>query len=1091
MNYYNLQVHTCYDLLNSTIKIKNLFEKLQAYQQDSVIISDPNLYAAISAHKVAKQYHINLIHSLSLKLSFKLDFINLNLICKNKKMFQHLLKISSTIQTKKEEIRFEDFLLSLKEIKQDCIILVSSQIKNMQDASYIAAHLQEFTYYFAFNEHCDYHIYSQLKSLVYTKPAYYLEKDEYQSLIVARAIRDNQKLNITDLVSDYGDNFLHSSISIKEMLAKILNPMFREMIIKAIANQEKIIKTCQYDLEFSNYHLPKYQLNEDEKIYSKLSSNDYLKYLVIKGAKEKLIGKDISQYKKRFEYELAIINDMGFADYFLIVYDFVKFAKSNGIVVGPGRGSSAGSLVCYLLDITEADPLEFNLLFERFLNKERISMPDIDIDFQDTRRDEVIKYVENKYGVDKVAQIITFDTLKSKSAAGESARIFQFPSTDLKKISAMINSKKTLTECYEENSKLYEFVNANKQNMRWFKVALGLENLPRNKSVHAAGLIISDDNDINHYTPLETGNTTTYTTQWTGDDIEYVGLLKIDFLGIKYLTMIDDISKEIQKKDKQFDIKTISFSDKNVFNLFASGKTEGIFQFENPGLKQKLTELVPSRFNDIVAMTSLYRPGPMAYIPNYINRKHKREPISYPHPLLEAILKETYGVIVYQEQIILIAVRFAGMSLHQADNMRRAVSKKKKEDLEYYGNIFIAQAIKAGHHKTTAKTIFDMIVAFANYGFNKSHAVVYGMIAYRLAYLKVYYKKYFMNALLNNVISNETKINEYKLELSKNKITLLAPNINISQANFSIYKDNIIFALLSIKNVGTRAAREIVNDRNQFGNYQDMDDFLYRMNKKVDQQAATALAKAGAFDTFGYNRATIINKIKNYYEDNRDSIHKVRFSISSIGNLTLKTEEIEDFSIQEKIQMEKEVTGTYFLKHPAQLIKEKYHYLPLEYISNKSTSTYVEITSIREILTKKSDKMAFITVNDGIDEYSVTIFPNTYKFISSSLKVGNFFVMNLKHEKRNDKDQYILEKITSLENYLEFSLTHFKQIYVLVDKENTNFIKDYIDTNGKIKLVLFFANDKNKKQILNIKNEQNFVRNFIENFPNKSIKLVL
>jgi len=409
---------------------------------------------------------------------------------------------------------------------------------------------------------------------------------------------------------------------------------------RSFANQKLIIDSCKYELNFSGYHLPKYIYGEKEEIFEKLSSKEYLHYLVQKGVKEKLIGKDLYQYQKRYSYELKIIDEMGFNDYFLIVYDFVKYAKDNGILVGAGRGSAAGSLVCYLLDITEADPLEYNLLFERFLNKERISMPDIDIDFQDTRRDEVIKYVEEKYGQDKVAQIITFTTFQSKSAARESARILQFDEQTLKFISSNISSTRTLKECYEISEELRTFINQSNINKRWFSIALSLENLPKNPSVHAAGIVISDDKPLVNYAPLAESNMTKYLTQWTMDDVESVGLLKIDFLGIRYLTMVSSIVEEIKKENPTFDITKINYQDPKVYELFAKGKTEGIFQFESSGMKEKLNLLKPTEFNDIVAMNALYRPGPMAQIEVYVRRKNKEEQVVYPHPHLEKILKK-------------------------------------------------------------------------------------------------------------------------------------------------------------------------------------------------------------------------------------------------------------------------------------------------------------------------------------------------------------------------------------------------------------------------------------------------------------------
>ena len=617
--YYNLQVHSAYDLLNSTIKYESLFLKLARDNQRSVVIVDPNMYGAIKAHKESKRAGINLIQGLEVSLGYGIGFLKFNILCKSEKMFYKLLEISTKFMNG-EEWTIEDFSSEMKEYSDDFVLIVVDELRDSMEFSYLNNLFSNYDFYFGFNESFQVSPYSFYENIVYTKPSYYLNKENYQQVIVSRAIRDNKKLNIQELTIISGDEFVRKQKDFEEILA--LGDEELQMIFKkSFENQQNIVDKCQYELNFSGYHLPKYVYGEKEDIYSKFSSKEYLHFLVQKGVKGKLVGKDLYPYKKRYSYELKIIDEMGFNDYFLIVYDFVKYAKDNGILVGAGRGSAAGSLVCYLLDITEADPLEYNLLFERFLNKERISMPDIDIDFQDTRRDEVIKYVEEKYGQDKVAQIITFTTFQSKSAARESARILQFDEQTLKFISSNISSTRTLKECYEMSEELRAFINQSNINKRWFSIALSLENLPKNPSVHAAGIVISDDKPLVNYAPLAESNMTKYLTQWTMDDVESVGLLKIDFLGIRYLTMVSSIVEEVKKENPTFDITKINYQDPKVYELFAKGKTEGIFQFESSGMKEKLNLLKPTEFNDIVAMNALYRPGPMAQI----------EAVSYTH----------------------------------------------------------------------------------------------------------------------------------------------------------------------------------------------------------------------------------------------------------------------------------------------------------------------------------------------------------------------------------------------------------------------------------------------------------------------------
>lgn len=1085
--YYNIQVHSAYDLLNSTIKLEELFKKIEKTGQDAVVLTDPNMYAAVKAIKLAKKYNIKLIHGLEIKIVYGMTFLTFNIICRTERMFYKLFDVATKIQYN-NEIHLEELAELLDGYKEDFILIVVDELRDSMEFQYLNRLFAEYEFYFGYNEKYDMQLYTYYDNIVYTKPSYYLDFNHYQQVVVSRAIRDNKKLNIEELTTVIGENFVYSEEDFEKIL--ISEDIEKQTLIdKSLKVQKEIVEKSNYNLDFSEYHLPKYIFGDEEDIYSEMSSKEYLHYLVLKGAKKKLQGKDTYLYKKRYNYELKIIDEMGFNDYFLIVHDFVKYAKENDILVGAGRGSAAGSLVCYLLDITEADPLQYNLLFERFLNKERITLPDIDIDFQDTRRDEVIRYVEEKYGVDKVAQIITFTTFQSKSAARESARIFQFNDETLKFISSQISSQKTLRECYEQSQQLQRFISSSNQNKRWFSTALSLENLPKNTSVHAAGIVISDDKPLVSYTPLAPANITNNITQWTMDDIESVGLLKIDFLGIRYLTMVSNIVNEIKKEQPDFDISKINYNDKKVYSLFATGNTEGIFQFESGGMKEKLKLLKPNEFNDIVAMNALYRPGPMAQIETYVNRKHGKEEIIYPHEKLAPILKDTYGVIVYQEQIMLIAVNFAHMTLNEADNMRRAVSKKKKSDLEYYGKIFIDKAVSSGHEERVAKSIFDLIVTFANYGFNKSHAVVYSMLAYRLAYLKVYYTKYFMTALLNNVISSENKINEYKQELTNVGINLVKPDVNMSLSEFSVYKNDIVFALLAIKNVGYRSAQSIVSDRLNFGKYLDIDDFLRRMNKKIDYQAATSLAKAGALDTFGYNRATLMKKIKEYYGDTREYISSVRNALYAESGLTLKIEEVEDYTIQEKISMEKEVTGTYFLKHPVQVEKERLAYLPLQYIGKELSDSYVEIITKKEIKTKNGEYMAFLTVNDGKGDYDVTIFPNIYKYAKGFIKVGEFSVMTLKKQLRNNREQYILEKIASLKNYTQYCINNIKIIYLVADEETNSLIEKYKTTEEGVKVVSLLDFSATKAKTTFIKNEQEFVHNFLETYPEKRIKI--
>ena len=535
-----------------------------------------------------------------------------------------------------------------------------------------------------------------------------------------------------------------------------------------------------------------------------------LEELCWKGFNER-IRKPDEEAKKRLKYELSIIHKMKFSDYFLIVWDFMKFAREAGILTGPGRGSAAGSLVAYTLYITDVDPIEHQLLFERFLNPERISMPDIDIDFPDHRRDEVIQYVVKKYGQLHVAQIMTFGTLAAKASLRDVGRVFGLNTKELDQLSRWFHHKAWYHTCrsFQESAALKSFINESSEHRRLFETAMKLEGLPRHISTHAAGVVISEQ-PLVEVIPIQNGHDQIYLTQYSMEYLEELGLLKIDFLGLRNLSLIESILKSIfRKTGKKLDIKSIPMDDPSTYQLISSGQTTGVFQLESEGMRNVLKRLQPNRFEDIVAVNALYRPGPMENIPHFIDRKHGREKVIYPHPNLKPILENTYGVIVYQEQIMQIAATMAGFTLGEADLLRRAVSKKQKEVLDRERAHFISGAEQKGYERGTANQIYDLIVRFANYGFNRSHAVAYSFIAYQLAYLKAHYPVHFMASILTSASGNEGKVAQYIRELNIMNVAILPPSINRSGYTFLAEVDAIRFSLSAIKGVGIAALKEI------------------------------------------------------------------------------------------------------------------------------------------------------------------------------------------------------------------------------------------------------------------------------------------
>lgn len=807
------------------------------------------------------------------------------------------------------------------------------------------------------------------------------------------------------------------------------------------ANAEKIAKRCNVNIPLEQRLLPSYPVPEKE------TSASYLRKLCEKAFPIKYSSAE--QPKKRMEHELSIIEEMGFSDYFLIVWDFIDYAKKQKITVGPGRGSAAGSLVAYLLNITEVDPIKYDLLFERFLNPERVSMPDIDIDFSDHRREEVIQYVKNKYGTDHVAQIITFGTFGTKSLLRELIKTLNIDPQDAAFIMKELagETSKPISEAVKSSKGLVDYIKQSNKLKVLFKAAVKLEGLPRHISTHAAGVVISD-NSLVHHVPLMEGNDGISLTQFAMGDLEEIGLLKMDFLGLRNLSLMERIISSINfSKQKKLQLKDIPLQDELTFRILRKGKTNGIFQLESKGMQDALKQLQPTHFEDVVAVNALYRPGPMEYIPVYADRKHGRQAVSYPHPDLEPILRKTYGVLVYQEQIMQISSQMAGFSMGEADILRRAVSKKQSEVMEKQKEKFISGCRKNGYQDPVSQEIFQWIVRFSDYGFNRSHAVAYSMISFQLGFLKAHYPAFFLAALMSSVSGNYEKQQQYIREAAEFELSILPPCVNNSYGGFSVEKAAIRFGLLAIKGIGNQVVKLIVEERKKHGMFKDLFDFCRRLpDRTINRQAIEALILAGSFDSIYSNRAALLATVDQALEqgelfsgfDDQASFFETELDLEA------DYVDTEEFSPMKKLELEKQVLGFYLSSHPLtdyrnQLISSGY--ITLKQAAQKTTrirtKMAVSIQEIKKIRTKRGDPMAFLTISDETMQSEAVLFPELFRNVHRWLEEESLVTFDGKQEERNGRKQWLISEIFPLEEYLS-EVEKKSKLYIqlrLVDKQ--------------------------------------------------------
>lgn len=965
--YTPLYIKTDNSLLSSLINIDELIKYALKNNISSLSITDNNMYGVIEFYNKCIINNIKPIIGLELTIENK----KIILYCIDNNGYKNLIKLS-TINSEKT-IDYDN--LKKYSASLICIVLykdmdIYETLEKIYEKIYIG-YKNEFEYEKIQNT-----------NKVYINQICYLNEFDDIYLKYLTAIKNSQ------LIENVENVLINNNLILEKDLLKLNFDL---------TNNYEITKMCNIKIEHEDNLIPKFKCPDS------LDSYTYLKKLCIDGLK-KIFGNTVNKiYVDRLKKELEIINKMGFCNYFLIVWDYVKYAKENSILVGPGRGSAASSLVAYVLNITTIDPIKYNLLFERFLNPERITMPDIDIDFEYRYRDAMVKYVISKYGIKNVAPIITFGTLGAKQAIRDVARTMSIELKMVDNLCKMIDSNLTLLENYNKNSKIKNYISINEELKNLYKVATKIEGLKRHTSIHAAGVVMCDK-PLDEIIPLDKSHNDFYVTGYSMEYLESLGLLKMDFLALKNLTLIKDTIDELN-----INFDDIPINDKKAINIFTKANTIGIFQFESEGMINFIKKLKPDNVEDVIASLALFRPGPMNNIDSYIKRKKGIEKIDYIHDDLYDILKDTYGIIIYQEQIMLIASRMASYTLGEADVLRRAMSKKKESILINEKEKFITRSIANGYDEKIATKVYELILKFASYGFNRAHSVSYAMISIKMAYLKANYSLVFMKNLLNMVIGNSIKTNEYIYECKKLNVELTKPDINISEDKYIQKNGKLFFPLNLIKNIGVGAVELILKERHK-KQFDDIFDFINRCyGKIVNRQVIESLIYSGAFDSLNYNKRTLIynlDVIINYGE------------IGSLLQDELKPiiEEKEEFKQEELMQYELDMFGFYITTHPITKYKIKYNNLSINEIENeinKDVELVLLVNKVKENTTKKNEKMCFINAMDEVSNIDLVLFPKVYE---KNQNINRLDVIHLfgRVEKRFDKVQIIVNKMEIL-----------------------------------------------------------------------------
>lgn len=1119
MDFVHLHMHTEYSLLDGANRLDGLVDKVLELGMDKIAITDHgNMFGVIELYKKCKEKNVKLIVGSEMYVAPRSRFdkqgkidtepSHLILLAMNDIGYKNLIKLVSISYTEGFYYKPRIDMEVLKEYNEGLICLSACLAGEMakkivsNDIDGAKTIAKEFLDIFGKDRY-----YLEMQSngireqvivnqklvsiskelgieLVATNDCHYLSKEDYDFHEVLLCIQTKKTMNDPNRMKFPTNEFYIKSP--EEMYNSFSN--FPE----AIENTVKIADMCNLEFEFGNTILPEFKIEEN------ISHLEYFTNLCNKGIEKKYANfseEYLNKVKTRLDYEISVIDKMGYIDYFLIVQDFVNYAKENGIPVGPGRGSGAGSIAAYLVGITDIDPLKFNLIFERFLNPERISMPDFDIDFCYERRGEVIDYVSKKYTSSHVAQIITFGTMAAKAAVRDIARALDMPYQKGDMIAKLIPSeiKMTINKALEINQELAILYETDEQAKKIIDLAIKAEGMPRHASTHAAGVVITKDR-VDSYVPLYV-NQDMVTTQYTMTILEELGLLKMDFLGLRTLTVIDDCLKLI-KKTKNINIDFgKEMNDKNVFKLLSDGKTNGIFQLESEGIKQIVRSLKPDSLEDIIVILSLYRPGPMDQIPRYIKNKWGSS-IEYTHEALKPILEVTNGCMVYQEQVMQIFRDLAGYSLGRADLVRRAMSKKKIDVMNKERVVFVEGCLKNNIDEISSNKIFDEIAEFAKYAFNKSHAAAYAVISYQTAYLKTYYKEAFMAATMNSMLGNLSKIPEYMVECKSMGIEVLRPDINESEAKFTVVGSKICFALETIKNVSEGAITDIISIREKEGKFLNFIDFCEKMSgENVNKKCIESLIKAGAFESIETN-LNKVDLLENFEEIIDNIISSRRKNYANQLNLFDNVEEISKIEVKkslrtatkkEMLDMEKEVIGMYVSGHPL----DEYS----EYISKNSTITTkdlnfdeleeneekVKVTNYdlkpvvicgiiqnsRMFYTKNNKQMMFAELADVYGTVELILFPTLFDTLYRLIENDNIVKIKGKVSiKENERTKIIISDITKISKE--------DKIYIKLPKDKLNLEKNVIDIIDKLSNeyygtvpVYIFYDGTNKLKLLN------------------------
>ena len=1103
MSFVNLHVHTEYSLLDGACRISGLMDRVKELGQDSVAITDHGvMYGCIDFYKAAKAAGIRPIIGCEVYVARRgmedrvhgldNDPYHLVLLCENNQGYKNLCKLVS-------EAFLHGFYskprvdLTLLEQYHEGIIALSACLAGaipqyLMDESYDSAKAYALNLARIFGPE---HFYLEMQDhgieaqrmvnqgilrlaretglpLVVTNDAHYLRKEDAAMQDVLLCVQTGKTVDDPNRMRFETEEFYLKSE--REMAALFPNQP------EALENTAKIAQRCNVEFVFHDYHLPAFPVPEgytNEAFFRELCENGF----------QERYQNPPESYRQRLEYEIGVISKMGYVNYYLIVWDFIHYAKVTGIPVGPGRGSGAASIVAYCMHITEVDPMKYSLIFERFLNPERVSMPDFDTDFCQERRGEVIEYVMRKYGTDHVAQIATFGTMAAKGAIRDVGRVLNFSYAETDVVAKLVPTMPlhiTLKEALEASPKLKEMYEGDPRIRKLIDTAMKLEGMPRNTSTHAAGVVITAD-PVDTYVPLSK-NDDTVVTQYTMTTIEELGLLKMDFLGLRNLTVIDDAEKEIRKREPDFAIAKIPDNDPETFAMVAEGKTQGVFQLESAGMTGVCVSMRPTSIEDFTAIVALYRPGPMESIPRFIENKLHPEKVTYKTPLLEPILKVTYGCIVYQEQVIEIFRSLGGYTMGQADNIRKAISKKKQQVITEERKVFvygdpvrdIPGCIARGVQEAVAQSIYDEIVDFANYAFNKAHAVCYAVVSYQTAYLKCHYPKEYMAALMTSVLDSAGKISGYIAECKEMGIPVLNPDINHSEDCFTVEGDGIRFGLGAVKNVGRGLIRSIVAKRQEDGPFRSLEDFLGRMGEgELNKRAVENFIKCGAMDCFGNHRSELLA----VYDTMMDSVASSRKKNleGQMGLFAMLEEDAPAASIPipklpelgkgELMAMEKETTGIYLSGHPMddyrQYLKNT-RVVPIgtllgeecPYQDDQMVSVAGIVQGTKMKTTRNNSAMAYVTVEDDTGSMEMIVFSNAIGQYGGYLRENAAVVIAGRLSLREDKEpQIVINRVRPISDFEQAAQEEPEQPTVAQGTLYLRLPGESDDRYGKIKAI--------------------------------------